>query len=231
MGYERLNPTINPLHLKHLVTFTMQILFVSECISFFKILKSSLSGHYPELQFVHYHKLEDYDPKNNAIRFSHLIVKLTDPEQQFKSLRNLRNESPHLISIALSTDKYHISDKVRQPVIDFLFQDEEIDQKLYFYFHQVLQKTKTTEKKSMVEIDNNCRKYVNLKSHLSKCLYLISLGLPAVEIAKQMYKSERSIEEYTVQLKKIFDVSTKKQLREVYISICKIDNIEMKLMA
>jgi hypothetical protein len=198
----------------------MQVAFVSECVSFYRIISESLSKKYPQLNFVHYEH-PDLFIENPLPNFTHFILKLTDRESFDLKIKKIKSIDINSVTIGLVIKREFKTLKSVRPYFDFIFNDSEIEEKLNIYFMNLLNSEDKINDTSRLEIETNKRKYVQLNSKLSLCLVLIAQNKTAAEIAKYLSKSERTVEKYIVYLKKYFGVSKKKDLVDVVIDIAK----------
>ncbi len=198
----------------------MQVAFVSECHSFYRIISDSLSKKYPQLNFVHYEH-PDLFIENPLPNFTHFILKLTDRDSFDLKIKKIKSKDNHPVTIGLVIKREFKTLKSVSPYFDFIFNDSEIEEKLNIYFMNLLQTEGKLNDTSKLEIETNKRKYVQLNTKLSRCLVLIAQNKTAAEIAKDLAKSERTVEKYIVFLKNYFGVSKKKDLVDVVIDIAK----------
>jgi predicted HTH transcriptional regulator len=198
----------------------MQVAFVSECVSFYRIISDSLSKKYPQLNFVHYEHPDHFIEKPLP-NFSHFILKLTDRESFDLKIKKIKTKESQPVTIGLVIKREFKTLKSVSPYFDHIFNDAEIEEKLNIYFMNLLQSEDKMHDTSRLEIETNKRKYVQLNSKLSLCLVLVAQSKTAAEIATVLAKSERTIEKYIVFLKKHFGVSKKKDLAAVVADIAK----------
>lgn len=198
----------------------MQVAFVSECVSFYRIISDSLSKKYPQLNFVHYEH-PDHFIDNPLPNFTHFILKLTDRESFDLKIKKIKQKDTDPVTIGLVIKREFKTLKTVSPYFDFIFNDSEIEEKLNIYFMNLLQAEDKLNDTSRLEIETNKRKYVQLNTKLSRCLVLIAQNKTAAEIAIDLSKSERTVEKYIVFLKNYFGVSKKKDLVDVVIDIAK----------
>jgi hypothetical protein len=192
----------------------MQVAFVSECVSFYRIISDSLSKKYPQLNFVHYEH-PDHFIENPIPNFSHFILKLTDRESFDLKIKKIKSKDIQPITIGLVIKREFKTLKSVSPYFDFIFNDSEIEEKLNIYFMNLLQSEDKKNDSSRLEIETNKRKYVQLNTKLSMCLVLISQNKTAKEISLELNKSERTIEKYITHLRHHFGVDKKKDLIEI----------------
>lgn len=192
----------------------MQVAFVSECVSFYRIISDSLSKKYPQLNFVHYEH-PDHFIENPIPNFSHFILKLTDRESFDLKIKKIKSKDIQPITIGLVIKREFKTLKSVSPYFDFIFNDSEIEEKLNIYFMNLLQTEDKKNDSSRLEIETNKRKYVQLNTKLSMCLVLISQNKTAKEISLEINKSERTIEKYITHLRHHFGVDKKKDLIEI----------------
>jgi hypothetical protein len=192
----------------------MQVAFVSECVSFYRIISDSLSKKYPQLNFVHYEH-PDHFIENPIPNFSHFILKLTDRESFDLKIKKIKAKDIQPITIGLVIKREFKTLKSVSPYFDFIFNDSEIEEKLNIYFMNLLQVDNKMNDASRLEIETNKRKYVQLNTKLSLCLVLISQNKTAKEISLELNKSERTIEKYITHLRHHFGVEKKKDLIEI----------------
>jgi hypothetical protein len=192
----------------------MQVAFVSECVSFYRIISDSLSKKYPQLSFVHYEH-PDHFIENPIPNFSHFILKLTDRESFDLKIKKIKAKDSQPITIGLVIKREFKTLKSVSPYFDFIFNDSEIEEKLNIYFMNLLQVDNKMNDASRLEIETNKRKYVQLNTKLSLCLVLISQNKTAKEISLELNKSERTIEKYITYLRHHFGVDKKKDLIEI----------------
>jgi DNA-binding NarL/FixJ family response regulator len=193
----------------------MQVAFISECSTFYKIITNSLMEKYPLLSFVHYTH-PDILLETKQPNFSHFILKLTDRESFDLKIRKIKNNNPNSTTIGLIINREF---KTLQSIVssfDYIFNDAEIEEKLNIYFQQQLA-TKTDLKAESVKlkIEKNKKKYIQLNSKLSLCLVLIADNKTAKEIADVLSKSQRTIEKYTTFLREHFNVERKVDLIKI----------------
>jgi hypothetical protein len=193
----------------------MQVAFISECSTFYKIITNSLMEKYPLLSFVHYAH-PDILLETKQPNFSHFILKLTDRESFDLKIRKIKKNNPNSTSIGLIINREF---KTMQSVVssfDYIFNDAEIEEKLNIYFQQQLS-TKTDLKVESVKlnIEKNKKKYIQLNSKLSLCLVLISENKTAKEISEILSKSQRTVEKYTTFLREYFNVERKVDLIKI----------------
>ena len=198
----------------------MQVAFVSECVSFYRIISESLSKKYPQLTFVHYEH-PDHFIENPLPNFTHFILKLTDRESFDLKIKKIKQKDAAPTTIGLVIKREFKTLKTVSPYFDFIFNDSEIEEKLNIYFMNLLQAENKQSDTSRLEIETNKRKYVQLNTKLSRCLVLIAQNKTAAEIAVDLSKSERTVGKYIVFLKNYFGVSRKKDLVDVVIDIAK----------
>jgi len=198
----------------------MQVAFVSECVSFYRIISDSLSKKYPQLNFVHYEHPDHFIEKPLP-NFSHFVLKLTDRESFDLKIKKIKTKDSQPVTIGLVIKREFKTLKSVSPYFDHIFNDAEIEEKLNIYFMHLLHSENKINDTSRLEIETNKRKYVQLNSKLSLCLVLVAQSKTAAEIATVLAKSERTIEKYIVFLKKHFGVSKKKDLAAVVADIAK----------
>jgi DNA-binding NarL/FixJ family response regulator len=190
----------------------MQVAFISECSTFYKIITNSLMEKYPLLSFVHYTH-PDVLLETKQPNFSHFILKLTDRESFDLKIRKIKKNNPNSTSIGLIINREF---KTMQSVVssfDYIFNDAEIEEKLNIYFQQQLaSKTDLKGESIKLNIEKNKKKYIQLNSKLSLCLVLISENKTAKEIAEILSKSQRTVEKYTTFLREYFNVERKVDL-------------------
>jgi hypothetical protein len=192
----------------------MQVAFVSECVSFYRIISDGLSKKYPQLNFVHYEH-PDHFIENPIPNFSHFILKLTDRESFDLKIKKIKSKDIQPITIGLVIKREFKTLKSVSPYFDFIFNDSEIEEKLNIYFMNLLQVDNKMNDASRLEIETNKRKYVQLNTKLSMCLVLIFQNKTAKEISLELNKSERTIEKYITHLRHHFGVDKKKDLIEI----------------
>jgi len=193
----------------------MQVAFISECSTFYKIISNSLTEKYPLLSFVHYTH-PDILLETKQPNFSYFILKLTDRESFDLKIRKIKKNNPNSTSIGLIINREF---KTLQSVVssfDYIFNDAEIEEKLNIYFQQQLaDKTDLKVESVKLNIEKNKKKYIQLNTKLSRCLVLISENKTAKEIAEELSKSQRTIEKYTSFLCKYFNVERKVDLIKI----------------
>jgi hypothetical protein len=192
----------------------MQVAFVSECVSFYRIISDSLSKKYPQLSFVHYEH-PDLFIENALPNFSHFILKLTDRESFDLKIKKIKTKDSQPVTIGLVIKREFKTLKSVRPYFDYIFNDSEIEEKLNIYFMNLLQTEDKMNDSSRLEIETTKRKYVQLNSKLSLCLVLVAQNKTAAEIATVLAKSERTIEKYITFLRDHFGVEKKKDLIEI----------------
>ena len=192
----------------------MQVAFVSECVSFYRIISESLSKKYPQLSFVHYEHPDHFIEKPIP-NFSHFILKLTDRESFDLKIKKIKTKESQPVTIGLVIKREFNTLKSVKPYFDFIFNDSEIEEKLNIYFMNLLQADNNMNDASRLEIETTKRKYVQLNTKLSYCLVLIAQNKTAKEISQQMNKSIRTIEKYITFLRDHFGVEKKKDLIEI----------------
>jgi hypothetical protein len=192
----------------------MQVAFVSECVSFYRIISDSLSKKYPQLSFVHYEH-PDLFIENALPYFSHFILKLTDRESFDLKIKRIKSKDNQPVTIGLVIKREFKTLKSVRPYFDYIFNDSEIEEKLNIYFMNLLQAEDKMNDSSRLEIETNKRKYVQLNTKLSFCLVLIAQNKTAKEISLEMNKSIRTIEKYITYLRDYFEVDKKKDLIEI----------------
>ena len=192
----------------------MQVAFVSECVSFYRIISESLSKKYPQLSFVHYEHPDHFIEKPIP-NFSHFILKLTDRESFDLKIKKIKTKESQPVTIGLVIKREFKTLKSVKPYFDFIFNDSEIEEKLNIYFMNLLQADNNMNDASRLEIETTKRKYVQLNTKLSYCLVLIAQNKTAKEISLQMNKSIRTIEKYITFLRDHFGVEKKKDLIEI----------------
>jgi DNA-binding CsgD family transcriptional regulator len=192
----------------------MQVAFVSECVSFYRIISESLSKKYPQLSFVHYEHPDHFIEKPIP-NFSHFILKLTDRESFDLKIKKIKTKESQPVTIGLVIKREFKTLKSVKPYFDFIFNDSEIEEKLNIYFMNLLQADNNMNDASRLEIETTKRKYVQLNTKLSYCLVLIAQNKTAKEISQQMNKSIRTIEKYITFLRDHFGVEKKKDLIEI----------------
>jgi DNA-binding CsgD family transcriptional regulator len=193
----------------------MQVAFISECSTFYKIISNSLMEKYPSLSFVHYGH-PDILLETKQPNFSHFILKLTDRESFDLKIRKIKKNNPNSTSIGLIINREF---KTLQSVVssfDYIFNDAEIEEKLNIFFQQQLAtKTDLKSENFKLNIEKNKKKYIQLNTKLSRCLVLISENKTAREIAEELSKSQRTIEKYTNYLREYFNVDRKVDLIKI----------------
>ena len=192
----------------------MQVAFVSECVSFYRIISDSLSKKYPQLNFVHYEHPDHFIEKPLP-NFSHFILKLTDRESFDLKIKKIKTKDSQPVTIGLIIKREFKTLKSVRPYFDYIFNDSEIEEKLNIYFMNLLQAEDKMNDSSRLEIETNKRKYVQLNTKLSFCLVLIAQNKTAKEISLEMNKSIRTIEKYITYLRDYFEVDKKKDLIEI----------------
>jgi DNA-binding CsgD family transcriptional regulator len=192
----------------------MQVAFVSECVSFYRIISESLSKKYPQLSFVHYEHPDHFIEKPIP-NFSHFILKLTDRESFDLKIKKIKTKKSQPVTIGLVIKREFKTLKSVKPYFDFIFNDSEIEEKLNIYFMNLLQADDNMNNAGRLEIETTKRKYVQLNTKLSYCLVLIAQNKTAKEISLELNKSERTIEKYITQLRHHFGVEKKKDLIEI----------------
>lgn len=195
----------------------MHIAFVSECVSFSGILSRALTTKYPSLQFEQFESpqlLIDTGLK----RFKVVLFKLTNSEKFDSQVSALRKQDSNTLIIGLTLGKAIVTLKGRMSQFDFIFQDNEIENKLIAYFDQNYDEENKQYNKENLQIDDIKRKYINLDINRSRCLILVAQNKTSKEISVEMNKSIRTIEKHIVYLRKYFNVNRKKDL----INICRL---------
>jgi DNA-binding NarL/FixJ family response regulator len=189
----------------------MQVAFISECTTFYRILSTGLSSIYPALSFVHYAH-PDLFLKEVQPGFSHFIMKLTDQEKFDLKIKAIKKKYSSSIIIGLIINREFKTLKSIQNSFDYLFSDNEIEEKLSVYFESLFPKKLQVSKLS---IDQNKSKYIHLNTIHSRCLLLVSQHKTAKEIALELSKSERTVEKYISFLRHYFEVKQKRDLIKI----------------
>jgi hypothetical protein len=196
----------------------LNIAFVSRCTTFYKYLSAGLGSRYPEIDFFHYEVLEDIKSADFKF-FDHLIFKISELPKVNHSFKDLRIHHPEIITIGLVIDSsFQFNSKVYGK-LDYIFIDKDIDGKLNEYFNSIFNPSATGQLKAL-DISKKARTYIQLNPSLSECMALNADKLTAKEIGMRLGKSNRTIEEYFIQLKKIFIAKDKNELRKIYTEIC-----------
>ena len=151
--------------------------------------------------------------------FDHLIFKISELPKVNHSFKDLRIHHPEIITIGLVIDSsFQFNSKVYGK-LDYIFIDKDIDGKLNEYFNSIFNPSATGQLKAL-DISKKARTYIQLNPSLSECMALNADKLTAKEIGMRLGKSNRTIEEYFIQLKKIFIAKDKNELRKIYTEIC-----------
>jgi len=196
----------------------MQIAFISQCITFYNTLSSSLNQVYPDLSFFHFRTPEMYQEKRQPT-FSHLIIKLNNDKKNKKFLSIVKAQNPDIVIIGLTTDENVKPRGSEKTVFNYLFTDMEISEKLNVFFHNHFKKASSFENPEALEIEILNQKYIGLPSILAECLYLISIDKTAPQIASDLNKSTRTIEGYIIELRKKMGINSKEELAAAYSKI------------
>ena len=198
----------------------MLVAFVSSCTTIFYHLSKAINANYPNISFIHFEKPEDFLSANLTI-FSHLIYKITEKEKENSAFKNIRKRYPQIKTIALAPDSNFPISSAQYGKFDFVFIDKEIDNKLNNYFYSLSSNNKLEP--DPLNFDVNARRYINLHTALSQCLFQIWSGKSTKQIGDLLNKSPKTIEKYVKALKSIFKVESKKELVEIYDQVSKID--------
>ena len=199
----------------------MQVAFISECTTFYKIISGSLSSKYPLLNFVHYAH-PDLFINNPLPNYTHFIVKLTDRESFDLKIKTVKKKNSDSVIIGLIINREFKTLKTLSPYLDYVFNDSEIEEKLSMYFMDQFNESASGNNSDRLEIEINKRKYIQLNTKLSRCLVLISQNKTAAEIAVELSKSDRTVEKYITFLRKHFGVNKKKDLVDIVINITNV---------
>ena len=197
--------------------YNMEVAFISECITFYNILAKSINMKYPSLKFFYYESPAQFEMQLQPA-FNYIIIKLTNYEKYDSMIHKMIQAYPQTKFIGLVINSnFKLSEKLLAK-FTHVFLDAEIEDKLNLLFHDVMGPKKSLPLEGL-KIEENKRKYLNLKPEFSKCLFLVYQLKTATEIALIMNKSKRTIEKYIDALKKVFEVKRKQDLVEVCRSI------------
>jgi len=193
----------------------MQVAFISECSTFYKIVSKSLVANYSELSFLHFDH-PDVLLTEKQLGFTHLILKLTDRESFDFKVKELKKKMPKSVFIGLVIKREFHTLKAISHCFDFIFNESEIEEKLTIYFNQQMNKYAENDVyPSRLLTEKNKTKYIQLSALHSRCLVLVSLNKTNREIALEISKSERTVEKYIIFLRTHFQVKRKKELMPI----------------
>jgi len=193
----------------------MQVAFISECSTFYKIISKNLETNFAGLSFLH------FEHPNNLLRvgkvaFTHVILKLTDRESFDFKVRDLKKKMPNSVFIGLVIKREFQTLKAISHCFDFVFNESEIEEKLNVYFNQ---QTNIYDENDVypgkLKTEKNKTRYIQLSALHSRCLVLVSENKTNNKIALELSKSERTVEKYITFLRAHFEVNKKKDLIEI----------------
>jgi len=193
----------------------MQVAFISECSTFYKIISKNLETNFTGLSFLHFEH-----PNNllseGKVAFTHVILKLTDRESFDFKVRDLKKKMPNSVFIGLVIKREFQTLKAISHCFDFVFNESEIEEKLNVYFNQ---QTNIYDENDVypgkLKTEKNKTRYIQLSALHSRCLVLVSENKTNNKIALELSKSERTVEKYITFLRAHFEVNKKKDLIEI----------------